>query len=80
MGGVMGYQCATCEDGNLLPQYGVAPHDCFYKIGKQIGQSVVHPSDSWPDNFEVDQESGGRCGTYHCPACGPKFKNGVKQS
>lgn len=76
----MGYQCATCEDGNLLPQYGVAPHDCFYKIGKQIGQSVVHPSDSWPDNFEVDQESGGRCGTYHCPACGPKFKNGVKQS
>jgi hypothetical protein len=69
-------QCETCGDGEYLPQYGVAPHDCFYKIGAPVGGSKVHPEDAWPDNFEVDTESNGRCGTYHCPTCGPKFKAG----
>jgi hypothetical protein len=69
-------KCATCQDGTLLPQYGVAPHDCYHKLGKSIGQSEAHSADAWPSNFEVDSESNGECGLFHCPACGPKFKAG----
>jgi hypothetical protein len=69
--------CNECDDGQLLPLYGVAPHDCFYKLGKQIGQSEVNTQDTWPENFEIDQESNGQCGIWHCLACGPKFKRGL---
>ncbi|HGL4258445.1 TPA: hypothetical protein ACKE3D_002125 [Burkholderia dolosa] len=70
-------ECATCNNGELLPQYGVAPHDCFYKLGKSMGQSVTHPRDSWPSNFELDAESNGQCGIFHCPDCGPRFRAGL---
>jgi len=51
-----------------FPIYGVAPHDCFYKIGKNIGESEVHPVETWPENFVVDKEDN-NCGIYYCPTC-----------
>ncbi|WP_233875291.1 hypothetical protein [Paraburkholderia adhaesiva] len=70
--------CQTCGDGEQLPQYGVAPHECFYRLGLAIGQSRLKPASEWPDNFELDPESDGQLGIYHCPACGPKFRAGVR--
>jgi len=61
-------KCRVCDD--CLPNYGVAPHECFYKIGKPIGQSRVLPESEWPPNFEPDPDAPG-LGTYHCPACDP---------
>lgn len=70
-------KCETCGDGSLLPQYGTAPHDCYHKLGLSIGQSVVHEPTTWPYNFELDPESEGELGVWHCPKCGPKFKDGL---
>jgi hypothetical protein len=65
--------CKNCTDpdGNpCFPSYGVAPHECFYKIpGAVIGQSALLPRDQWPDNFEEDPDCPGQ-GTYWCADCG----------
>lgn len=66
-------------------EYGPAPHNCYYKINKQIGQSKLKPLSEYPDNFLPDflecsqQEiqdfiNSGKipinlCGTYYCPKC-----------
>lgn len=34
--------------------------------------------EEWPDNFELDPESDGQLGIYHCPECGPKFREGIR--
>lgn len=74
----MSFKCETCEDGTFFPQYGVAPHECFYKIGKPIGGSQLLPKEQWPSNFEPDPESNNQCGMWHCPDCGPKFHQGLR--
>lgn len=65
--------CELCTDPNgvpCFPDYGPAPHTCFYKIpGAVIGQSVVLPREQWPDNFREDPDFPGM-GTYWCPHCG----------
>jgi hypothetical protein len=67
----MACEMCTDPDGNsCFPDYGPAPHTCFYKIpGAAIGQSVTLPRDQWPDNFQEDPEVPG-CGTYWCSHCG----------
>lgn len=66
------FRCATCRDGELFPQYGVAPHKCFYKIpGATLGQSELLPRSEWPENFTPDAENP-QCGTWTCPDCGPR--------
>lgn len=71
--------CEHCHDGDgasAFPYYGVAPHQCFYALGLQPGQSRELPESEWPENFVLDPEAGPatgfpRCGTYtHCLHCG----------
>jgi len=68
------------QECNLYPYYGVAPHKCFYKLGKDktIGESELIPSNKWPKNFVVEVEDGeteesakypSACGVYYCPDC-----------
>ena len=70
--------CKYCDDGEgktRFPYYGVAPHNCFYKIGKKIGQSEILPESEFPENFEIDGEWSEHscCGVYtHCLECGDK--------
>jgi hypothetical protein len=65
--------CEFCTDPDgfaCFPQYGVAPHVCFYKIpGASVGQSQLLPESEWPENFMPDPEAPG-LGTYWCPHCG----------
>ncbi|WP_229510776.1 MULTISPECIES: hypothetical protein [unclassified Massilia] len=65
--------CEHCTDPDgqpCMPSYGVAPHECFYKIpGAKIGESRLLPREQWPDNFAEDPDSPG-LGTYWCPVCG----------
>lgn len=49
------------------PYYGVAPHVCYFRMGKKIGQSKMLPRSKWPRNFLP--EEGGKCGVYYCPTC-----------
>ena len=71
-----------CDDPmhEYFPQYGVAPHECFYKRGPEytIGQSLLKPRDEWPDNFilevEPDEDPAtitypNACGVFYCPTC-----------
>ena len=60
-------ECKTCASG-IFPHYGVAPHDCYYKIGAPIGQSIAHLPQYDPPNFKRDSEDRG-CGIYYCPEC-----------
>jgi hypothetical protein len=60
-------RCGDCEMGTY-PYYGVAPHDCFHKIGAPLGGSIVHPRETWPANFREDPDEPG-CGVYECPRC-----------
>lgn len=61
--------CTGLEGEVCYPQYGVAPHECYYKIpGAAIGESRVLPTEQWPDNFVVDPDNPG-CGVWFCPAC-----------
>lgn len=71
--------CDHCNDGDgycAYPMYGVAPHDCFYKLGGKPGESKELPESEWPENFMLDPEAGPytgypRTGTYtHCMHCG----------
>lgn len=70
--------CKYCDDGEgktRFPYYGVAPHTCFYKIGKKVGQSETLPESKFPKNFEIDGEWSEHscCGVYtHCLECGDK--------
>jgi len=70
--------CPDCE--NDLPQYGVAPHECYWRKGPEfvIGQSTLLPIGEWTDCFVPDLEEGegwdafvypSACGTFYCPAC-----------
>lgn len=72
-------QCKN-PDCNFYPHYGVAPHKCYYKLGKDkiIGQSQLLPVSEWPKNFIPDLGEGETaetlkypkaCGTYYCPEC-----------
>lgn len=63
------FYCADPDGEPCFPQYGPAPHRCFYLIGKPMGQSEPLPSDQWPSNFLEDPDSPG-LGTYWCPYCG----------
>lgn len=58
------------------PYYGCAPHKCFYKIGKSVGQSEILDKAEWPENFVEDREglADGEiaqyaCGAFFCPVC-----------
>lgn len=71
--------CEYCDDGDdrsIYPIYGVAPHDCFFKIGKNIGESRLHDQTNLPENFVGDKDTINddglfACGTYtHCLECG----------
>lgn len=75
--------CEYCDDGeggSIYPHYGVAPHDCFFKIGKKIGESKLHDQSNFPKNFDGDKDtinSDGlfECGIYtHCLECGSGFE------
>lgn len=63
------------EDCGCYPHYGVAPHDCFWRIGKPFGESRVHPRSSWPANFIEDPDVPG-LGTYLCPSCMRSLEDG----
>lgn len=77
-----------CDEG--YPQYGVAPHECFWRkpggfAENTIGQSTIEPLEEWPDNFlaEIDptqrigpQISYGLCGVWYCPVC----KKGMEET
>lgn len=63
-------------DCDVYPYYGVAPHICFFRRGKQfkMGQSKLLPRNKWPRYFVEDTSEGSKpgylpCGTYHCPKC-----------
>lgn len=72
-------KCRICEGGVLYPQYGVAPHDCYWRKGPEfvIGQSTLKPITA-QDCFIPDLEDGegwttfaypNACGVYYCPGC-----------
>ena len=64
--------CEHCTDPDgeaCLPSYGPAPHNCFYKIGKPMGQSETLPRDQWPEGFTEDPNEPDM-GTYWCEHCG----------
>lgn len=75
--------CDFCRDSDgvrILPQYGVAPHECFWRKGPQftIGQSTLLPFSQWDDAFVPDLEDDedwsafvypSACGTFYCPKC-----------
>jgi len=63
--------CDLCKDG-LFPNYGPAPHKCFYKIdGASVGESRPDLIETWPPNFTEDPDVPG-LGVYECPNCYPK--------
>ena len=76
--------CDHCDDGDgvcIFPYYGVAPHICFYKLGRNIGQSIFLPEVIWPNNFRPDRVADERsnCGVYtHCLNCGAGEKKTFK--
>lgn len=50
--------------------YGPAPHQCFYKIGAQLGESGRLPRSEWPPNYVEDLTPGSEgLGTYLCSKC-----------
>lgn len=69
-----------CQD---FPQYGTAPHECYWRKpggfeANPLGTSTIDPVSEWPDNFlaEVDLSISpeqnlkwGLCGVYYCPSC-----------
>lgn len=71
------------EDCHFYPQYGVAPHVCYWRKeggfeANPLGTSTILPAETWPNNFlaEIDpsesvekQLSWGLCGVYFCPDC-----------
>lgn len=70
----------TNPEHDLYPHYGVAPHECFYKKGREFmpGQSTLLPRDQWPENFVLEVEEGedpatitypSACGVFYCPSC-----------
>lgn len=72
----------TCEHCNnpetgeyCMPQYGVGPHICGWRMGKPvIGHSVGMPVSEWPENFVVDidqwpQGNEPTLGVWFCPHC-----------
>ena len=71
--------CAHCYDGELgtaYPYLGAAPHECFFRLGLEVGQSRELPESEWPENFILDPDEGPatgypRLGVYtHCLHCG----------
>jgi hypothetical protein len=65
--------CEYCDDGDgfsAYPYYGVAPHICFYKLGRPIGGSELLPRDQWGNNFREDPECPGNGVYLRCPHCG----------
>jgi len=78
--------CDFCRDpdGDVgYPQYGVAPHECFWRKGPEftLGQSTLLPVDQWEAGFVPDLEPHedwrsfvypSACGTYYCPHCDAK--------
>jgi hypothetical protein len=71
--------CSNPECKEVYPYYGVAPHECFYKIpGGQLGDSTINPVDTWPNNFLAEWDDSltvsqnlkyGLCGVWVCPEC-----------
>lgn len=72
--------CADDGGGRMLPMYGVAPHECFWRKGPEftLGQSTLLPFDQWDSAFVPDLEPGetwdnfvypSACGTFYCPNC-----------
>jgi len=70
----MNKYCDKCHNGEgdtIYPDYGVAPHECYYKKpGGQVGDSTLLPKSEWPKNFVEDVDCPG-LGIYtHCLNCG----------
>ena len=79
-----------CINEDYFPQYGVAPHECYWrKEGgfekNPLGTSTIINLDQWPDNFlaEIDPEESiasqitlGLCGVHYCPDC----KKGMRET
>lgn len=65
--------CEHCDIGDgtcAYPHYGVAPHECYFRLGKQIGRSKFLSKSDWPENFTPDAETNNECGIYRfCPYC-----------
>ena len=63
--------CEECvdEDGNeLLPTYGLAPHDHIADKNGNIIATVFADKDFYPDNFEPDPDNE-NMGKWHCDFC-----------
>lgn len=71
-----------CDDSNCeiwAGHYGVAPHNCYWKLGKNIGQSEIKPFEEWKEYAFLPDVEGitsyeellkyGSCGSYYCPKC-----------
>ena len=72
-----------CINDDYFPQYGVAPHECYWrKKGgfdkNPLGTSTIINLGDWPNNFlaEIDpdqpvtsQIGWGLCGVHYCPDC-----------
>jgi hypothetical protein len=75
-------RCEYCTDESgeqWLPQYGVAPHECYWRKGPQftLGQSTLVPftgSDCFVPDLEENEDWSAfkypsACGIYYCPRC-----------
>lgn len=77
----MAKYCEQCHDGeghSIYPYYGVAPHNCGWRLGHpEIGTSQQLPEFMWPENFKPDTAADVSAGEYpgsgtytHCLNCG----------
>jgi hypothetical protein len=83
---------SKCENEEWYPQYGVAPHECYWKKPggfeeNMPGDSTIEPLEKWPDSFlaEIDgskpikpQLQYGLCGVYFCPKCKAGLESSLK--
>lgn len=83
-----------CDCKEFYPQYGPAPHECYWrKPGgfekNPLGTSTIEPPAEWPDNFlaEIDksesvekQISWGLCGVWFCPKCKEGMQAAIDRS
>lgn len=76
--------CKHCTDPDgesCFPYYGLAPHIHYKPDGSEwqpgddypIYRMVTVDEADFPENFELDPNSDGECGTYtHCLKCSGK--------
>lgn len=80
----------TCLNFECFPQYGVAPHECYWRkeggfAKNPLGTSTIIDVEKWPNNFlaEIDPDQPissqirwGLCGVHYCPDC----KEGMRET